>query len=56
MKMKHEIDTDTILRVIETLKGIDARGFDSMDRIVGLVKFFEDLLTAPYTGNGNEVK
>lgn len=56
MKMMHEIDTDTIIRVIETLKGIDARGFDSMDRLVGLVKFFEDVLNASYVGNGNEVK
>ena len=28
--------------IVFTLKLIDVRGFDSMDRLVALVKFFED--------------
>ena len=33
-----------IQRVIETLKSLDVRGFDSMDRLVGLVMLFEKML------------
>lgn len=35
-----------ILRIIQTLKEIDVRGFESMDRLVGLVKLFNDMLQA----------
>lgn len=35
-----------ILRIIQTLKEIDVRGFESMDRLVGLVKLFNDILQA----------
>lgn len=35
-----------ILRIIQTLKEIDVRGFESMDRLVGLVKLFNEILQA----------
>lgn len=54
--MKCEIDREVIIRIIETLKGIDVRGFDSMNRVVGLVIFFENLLNSSQTELGNEAK
>ena len=42
--MNHEISEDAIQSVINTLKGIKVRGFDSMNRLVGLVMFFENIL------------
>ena len=45
--MKHEIPDEMIQSVIATLKGIKVRGFDSMGRIVGLVNFFENILSQP---------
>lgn len=44
------------ISVINTLKEIKPRGFKSMDRLVGLVMFFENKLTAPPVDDGNEVK
>lgn len=38
------ITRETIVRVIETLKGIDVRGFESMDKLVGLVMLFTNIL------------
>ena len=38
------IDETVIMRVIATLKEIDVRGFDSMNRLVGLVMLFESVL------------
>lgn len=38
------IDETMIMRVIATLKEIDVRGFDSMNRLVGLVMLFENVL------------
>ena len=35
---------EVIVKVIETLKGIDVRGFDSMDKLVGLVMLFTNVL------------
>lgn len=45
--MNHEISEDAIQSVITTLKGIKVRGFDSMNRLVGLVMFFENILNQP---------
>lgn len=45
--MNHEISTEAIQSVISTLKGIKVRGFDSMNRLVGLVMFFENILNQP---------
>lgn len=42
--MNHEISEDAIQSVLTTLKGIKVRGFDSMNRLVGLVMFFENIL------------
>lgn len=55
MESKHDIPDEMIYKIINTLKEIDARGFDSMNRLVGLVMYFEDLLKSPPT-DGNEVK
>lgn len=40
----HEIDNNTIFSVIKTLKEMDVRGYDSMNRLVGLVMLFETIL------------
>ena len=45
--MKYEVTEELIKSVIETLKGIDVRGYDSMDRLVGLVMLFERILNMP---------
>lgn len=42
--------------VISTLKSIDVRGFDSMDRLVGLVMFFSKKKTVMEAENAVEVK
>lgn len=48
---EQEIDS-----VISTLKSIDVRGFDSMDRLVGLVLFFNNKKTVMEAANAVEVK
>ena len=45
--MEHKISDDIIINVVRTLKEIDVRGFDSMNRLVGLVMFFEGILNEP---------
>lgn len=45
--MNREISEGEIQSVITTLKGIKVRGFDSMNRLVGLVMFFENILNQP---------
>lgn len=42
--MEHTINNDVIISVLRTLKQIDVRGFDSMNRLVGLVMLFEGIL------------
>lgn len=42
--------------IISTLKSIDVRGFESMDRLVGLVLFFSKKKTVMETVNAVEVK
>lgn len=56
MEKKHNISDEMIYKIINTLKEIDVRGFDSMNRLVGLVMFFENILNAPpdNTENGDE--
>lgn len=44
---QYTINTDLILSVIKTLKEIDVRGYDSMNRLVGLVILFEQILNTP---------
>lgn len=46
----HEIDNNTIFSVIKTLKEMDVRGYDSMNRLVGLVMLFESILNEPEKG------
>ena len=43
----HEINNNTIFSVIKTLKEIDVRGYESMNRLVGLVMLFESILNEP---------
>lgn len=45
-----------VASIISTLKQINPRGFKSMDRIVGLVMFFQNKLNATPIEDGNEVK
>lgn len=56
--MNNEItlSNQEVVSIISTLKEIKPRGFDSMNRVVGLVMFFENKLTAPPVDDGNEVK
>ena len=42
--------------VVSTLKQIDVRGFDSMDRLVGLVLFFKNKKTVMEAAHASEVK
>lgn len=42
--MECRIDAGIVQKVVHTLKLIDVRGYDSMDRLVGLVMLFEDYL------------
>lgn len=50
----HEIANEAIYSVIKTLKELDVRGYDSMNRLVGLVLMFESLLQEPVKENGEE--
>ena len=43
----YEISRETIFSIIHTLKEMDVRGYDSMNRLVGLVMLFENVLNAP---------
>lgn len=43
----HELKDEIIQSIISTLKEIDVRGFESMNRLVGLVMFFENVLNTP---------
>lgn len=56
--MNNEItlSNQEVSSVINTLKEIKPRGFNSMDRLVGLVMFFQNKLNAPSIEDGNEVK
>lgn len=51
----HEIDNNTIFSVIKTLKELDVRGYDSMNRLVGLVMLFESILNTPEEGQDNGI-
>jgi len=41
--MNITLSEELVQRVINTLKELDVRGFDSMDRVVGLVTMFENI-------------
>jgi hypothetical protein len=43
----YEVSAELLQSVIATLKGIDVRGYESMDRLVGLVMLFERILNSP---------
>jgi hypothetical protein len=51
----HEIDNNTIFSVIKTLKEMDVRGYDSMNRLVGLVMLFESILNEPEKGQDDGI-
>ena len=53
--VEHKITNEMLFKVINTLKEIDVRGFESMNRLVGFVMFFEGIINSP-SGDGNEVK
>lgn len=43
----YNLNQNMILSIIQTLKEMDVRGFDSMNRLVGLVALFENILNNP---------
>ena len=43
----YELNKETIFSIIKTLKELDVRGYDSMNRLVGLVMLFETILNNP---------
>lgn len=43
----YELNKDMIFSIIKTLKEMDVRGYDSMNRLVGLVMLFESILNNP---------
>ena len=45
--MEFRFSAETLQSIIFTLKSIDVRGYDSMDRLVGLVMLFERVLNTP---------
>lgn len=45
--MNYEISNEDIMRIITTLKEIDVRGYESMNRIVALVLLFERMMEGP---------
>ena len=44
--MEVRVNAQLIQQIINTLKGIKVRGYDSMDKLVGLVILFENLLNS----------
>lgn len=52
----YELNRETILSIIKTLKELDVRGYDSMNRLVGLVMLFETILNNPPVDQQEEVK
>ena len=53
--MNYTIPEDVIKSVLVTLKAIDVRGFDSMNRLVGLVMLFEQIMQTPVTQPVEEI-
>lgn len=45
--MNYTLSEDVIRTVVNTLKMIDVRGYNSMASIVGLVNFFDSILNLP---------
>ena len=43
----YQLDANLIRSIIQTLKELDVRGFDSYNRVVGLVGLFENILSTP---------
>ena len=52
----YELSKDMIFSIIKTLKEMDVRGYDSMNRLVGLVMLFESILNSPPADEQEEVK
>lgn len=52
--MEYILNEHLIRSVIITLKGIDVRGYESMDALVGLVVLFEQILKTPIPHNTEE--
>lgn len=44
--MEVRVNAQLIQQIINTLKGIKVRGYNSMDKLVGLVILFENLLNS----------
>ena len=44
--MEVRITPQLIIQIITTLKSLDVRGYESMDKLVGLVILFENMLNS----------
>lgn len=52
----YNLNQNMILSIIQTLKEMDVRGFDSMNRLVGLVALFENILNNPVEDKSEEIE
>lgn len=52
--MNYTLSEDVIRSVVNTLRIIDARGYNSMAALVSLVNFFESILNLPKPKGGEE--
>ena len=52
----YNLNQNMILSIIQTLKEMDVRGFDSMNRLVGLVALFENILSNPVENKSEEIE
>ena len=50
-----QIEMGLVTQIIATLKSIDVRGYDSMNKLVGLVLLFEDMSNAAAHQTGQPV-
>jgi len=50
------VDRGVLYGLVQSLKQIDVRGYDSMDRLVGCVMVLENLMNAPAPAKKEEQK
>lgn len=51
----YSISPEMVRSIIQTLKEMDVRGFDSNNRLVGLVALFESILSNPPEAKDDKV-
>ena len=50
------VDRGVLYGLVQSLKQIDVRGYDSMDRLVGCVMVLENLMNAPVPAKKEETE